>query len=198
MTRILNRRGLVLGLVLALAASGVASFAAITDTLIHTAQVRVATVDLVAVDGGTDKQTLTSSVILLGGATLEQYNKPIEIKNNSNLQVRYSMASTIANEVGSLSTKVDAGVFLVSSLANCPASGDPIGYTVIVATGGTVNLTDAKFGSAVTGQQTGDRLLAAGASEILCIQFLRQSTATVAVTDAADLVMTYSAEAVTS
>ena len=99
---------------------------------------------------------------------------PLTITSAGALDLRYAMtgASVDGPNPGTnlpLSGILQYNVYSVSSTANCPATG-PVAGTLL-STGNTLIGTAETplFGNKATGAQTGDRALAAGASEALCV-----------------------------
>ena len=85
----------------------------------------------------------------------------LTISNAGNATFRYAMSTVATNALGNQ---------LTVAIRAEDAGGGCAAFTgaVIVASGTTLN--GAAFGSAVQGQQAGDRTLAGGASEVLCFK----------------------------
>jgi spore coat-associated protein N len=93
----------------------------------------------------------------------DQVTAPLTVKNDGTLAMRYAMTSLATNEDnkalrGQLELSVKSGV------TDCSNAGFAASGTSVY--GGTLN--NALFGDPATGQQAGDRALAAGANEVLC------------------------------
>ncbi len=93
----------------------------------------------------------------------DQVTAPLTVKNDGTLAMRYAMTSVSTNEDnkglrGQLQLNVKSGV------TDCSNAGFAASGTSLYGSA----LNDALFGDPATGQQTGDRTLAAGANEVLC------------------------------
>lgn len=95
----------------------------------------------------------------------DQVTAPLDIANSGSLELRYSATSTTTENVlaAELDLTIKTGVTVCDD-ANWAATGTVI-YNGDLGSTATIAL----FGSAVQGAQAGDRVLAAGANEILCV-----------------------------
>ena len=162
------RRGLLVPLaVTALATSGLAALtsgAFFTDTDSVTGNsFTTGTVQLTA--------TPASAAVTMGSmAPGDVKVGTVSIANTGSLAERYSMVSTADNTDGkglaaALQTTVKVGV------TDCTPAGFGVSGTVVYGPGVFGSATGTKiFGDATQGAQPGDRTLAAGASENLCMQ----------------------------
>lgn len=160
-----EKRRLLLGLgVLGLSALGFSSIATgayFTDT---------ASVTGTAFTTGTVKIGATPATSALRMANLapgDVVTAPITVSNRGTLAQRYAVLSTTRENVLSaqLQLTVKSGVTTCTT-AGFRATGVSIyGPGVLGSTGGT-----KVIGSSASGAQRGDRTLAAGSSEVLCVQ----------------------------
>jgi spore coat-associated protein N len=139
----------LLGLSLASLGSGAFSLAIWTDSDTSTGTFTAGTIDL-AVSPST---LFTVSAIVPG----DSGSASLTVQNNGTAQLRYAMTSSSTNADGKalrdqLQLTIKAGA--------CPGSG--------TALYGAAALSGAAFGDVTQGAQTGDRTLAAAASEQLC------------------------------
>lgn len=111
----------------------------------------------------------TAAVTLANMAPGDTVTAPLTVANNGTLQYRYSLLSTATSSTPELAAQLDLTV--KTGVTTCTTAG--FGGT------GTVQYGPADLGSvagvkvlsdAAPGAQTGDRVLAAGASEVLCVQ----------------------------
>ncbi|MFN8024163.1 MAG: TasA family protein [Acidimicrobiales bacterium] len=95
----------------------------------------------------------------------DQDTAPITVSNGGSLDLRYAVRSTTTENVlaAALVLTVKTGVVTCDD-ANWSASGTTLYSGSLGSVGGT-----AVFGSPATGGQAGDRTLAPGASEVLCV-----------------------------
>lgn len=116
------------------------------------------TVDLLATPA-------TAVVTAAAMAPGDQVTAPLDIANSGSLELRYSATTTTTeNTLASLlALTVKTGVTVCDD-ANWATDGTVI-YSGILGSTATSPL----FGSAVQGAQAGDRVLAAGANEALCV-----------------------------
>lgn len=116
------------------------------------------TIDLLA--------TPATAVVTAGAmAPGDQVTAPLDIANSGSLELRYSATSTTTEDTlaAQLDLTIKTGVTVCDD-ANWTTDGTII-YSGALGSTGTTTL----FGSAVQGSQAGDRVLAAGANEALCV-----------------------------
>lgn len=116
----------------------------------------------VAINTGSGAAVFTAANMAPGDVN---YGK-VPVANAGSLQMRYAMSSSSTNaDSKGLASTLTAKVVAISSAATCNQSaisgGTPI-YSGL--------LSSAAFGSIAAGAQAGDRTLAAGASEALCVE----------------------------
>ena len=106
----------------------------------------------------------TAVVTAAGMAPGDQVTAPLDVANTGTLELRYSMASTTTEDVlaSELVLTVKQGVTTCDD-ANWAADGTVLHAGVVGSTGGTLVIGDPTQGA-----QAGDRVLAAGANEVLC------------------------------
>lgn len=116
------------------------------------------TVDLLATPA-------TAVVTAAAMAPGDQVTAPLDIANSGSLELRYSATSTTTENplAAQLDLTIKTGVAVCDN-ANWTTGGTII-YSGVLGTTGTSVL----FGSNVQGNQAGDRVLAAGANEALCV-----------------------------
>lgn len=116
------------------------------------------TVDLLATPA-------TAVVTAAAMAPGDQVTAPLDIANSGSLELRYSATSTTTENTlaALLDLTVKTGVTVCDD-ANWTTDGTIV-YTGDLGSTATMAL----FGSAVQGTQAGDRVLAAGANEVLCV-----------------------------
>jgi predicted ribosomally synthesized peptide with SipW-like signal peptide len=116
------------------------------------------TVDLLATPA-------TAVVTAAAMAPGDQVTAPLDIANSGTLELRYSAvsATTLDPLAAQLVLTVKTGVTSCDD-ANWAATGIAI-YNGILGSTATIPL----FGSSAQGTQAGDRVLAAGASEVICV-----------------------------
>ena len=167
-----HRRLVVGAVVLAVTAAGVTGLttnAWFTDTDAVTANTfTVGNVNLLTAP-------LTSAITVGNMAPGDTVYGAITVSNPGNLGLRYSVKSVTGENL--LAGQLALVVKTVAAPANCNAAGWAAGVavpgsTIIGSTGGTV-----VFGDITPGNQAGDRLLAAAASEVLCAQAILATTA---------------------
>ena len=168
MTR--SRRLRVVVVAFALAAAGAHGLAALPTAATYTdsgssspASLRAGTV---ALSGGrtADWVTGTGTQGLYPG-TAGALVAPLTVTNTGSLGLRYSVLSTTSENAtaGQLFLDIKTGVTECTA-AGFDASGTAAGATTSLGTTAGVTV----LGDPTTGQQTGDRVLAAGAAETLC------------------------------
>jgi predicted ribosomally synthesized peptide with SipW-like signal peptide len=106
----------------------------------------------------------TAVVTAAAMAPGDQVTAPLTVRNSGTLEFRYSMDSTTTEDVlaGELVLTVKDGVSACDD-ANWSTDGTTLFSGVLGSTG-----TSLIIGSSAQGAQAGDRVLAAGASEVLC------------------------------
>lgn len=93
-----------------------------------------------------------------------EYGK-VPVANDGSMELRYAMSSSSTNaDAKGLATTLTAKVVAIASDATCDASAVSGGTAIYSGA-----LGSAAFGSTTAGQQAGDRVLAAGTSEALCV-----------------------------
>ncbi len=143
-----------------LSALGIASFALFTDSeTVGGNTFSSGSIDL-TVSPASALVTLTTPPMTPG----DQYTAPLTVGNAGTVELRYAMTSTTTEDVlaGELVMTIKSSVTTCDD-ANWAATGTAI-YTGVLGTVATSNI----FGSAATGQDTGDRAIAGGANEVLC------------------------------
>lgn len=162
-----ERGRLVLGLVaLGVSAVGVTSVvtgAYFTDqATVGSNTFTTGTVDLTA--------TPATAVVTLGSmAAGDVVTAPMTVNNAGTLAYRYSVLSTATPSTPDLAAQLDLTV--KSGVTTCTTAGFSTTGTVLYGPGDLGSTAGVKvLGDAATGQQTGDRSLAAGATEVLCVQ----------------------------
>ncbi|MGI9607700.1 MAG: TasA family protein [Acidimicrobiales bacterium] len=95
----------------------------------------------------------------------DQVTAPLDIANSGTLELRYSATSTTTEDTlaSELVLTIKSGVSVCDD-ANWTADG-AVEYAGVLGTTGT----SAIWGSPVQGTQAGDRVLAAGANEVFCV-----------------------------
>ncbi len=146
-------------LFLATATLSVTSLALFTDTESVTGNAfSTGTIDLVA----TPATAVVTMPLMAPG---DQVTAPLNIDNAGTLELRYSMTSTTTENVlaSELVLTIKSGVTTCDD-ANWTADGTTL-YNGILGSTATV----AAFGSSAPGADPGDRTLAAGTNEDLCV-----------------------------
>jgi hypothetical protein len=93
------------------------------------------------------------------------FNKVV-IDNDGSLELRYAMTSDSANTDGKgLRDQLQLTVVAIDAAATCDATAVSSGTAIYSG-----DLSGASFGDSAAGADTGDRTLAANASEALCMQ----------------------------
>lgn len=142
---------LLMSLSVATLGAGAVSLAAFTDSDASTGSWTAGTVDLAA----TPTTAFTASDILPGDAGAQT----ITVENNGTGDLRYAMTVSATDPDGDdLAGAIDVGV----AAGACPAAAPAF------ATG---TLDSIAFGSPAQGADPGDRALAAGTSEDLCVSW---------------------------
>jgi predicted ribosomally synthesized peptide with SipW-like signal peptide len=172
-----NKATKILASVAVLAFAGgiftIASLALFTDQeVVGNNAFDTGTLDLVASD---NDAFITMSAMVPG----DEVTMPLTMTNSGTIELRYSAISvtTEATLAGELELSVMEGV----SAANCTNAGwDTSGGTAIYDAGplGTTTPGLALFGDNTAGQDSGDRVLAAGANEVLCFHVTLPTSAT--------------------
>lgn len=165
-TRIDKRTALIAALLVGLLGTGLSSLALLTDQLDQNMTAAAATVDLQAsLDGTTyngvgqgGSYTLDFGAVFVGNST----NKAVTLKNGGSAELRYAGFVVAAGQTAN-AANYNLAVYSVANEASCPTTGTPTGTSIASGT-----FAATFFGQPTTGPDTGDRTLAAGASEILC------------------------------
>jgi spore coat-associated protein N len=176
-TTLERRRGTatkILGSVAVLAFAGalflIASLALFTDQATTTDNVfSTGTIDIAA-------SPATAAVTMPAMAPGDEVTAPMLLANNGTLELRYSALSTTTEDAlaAQLVLSIREGV----TPANCTdANWDASGTQIYSGVLGTIAGTPL-FGSNAQGSQPGDRVLAAGASEDLCVNVTLPLSAT--------------------
>ena len=117
--------------------------------------------------GTVDLLATPATAVVTSGAMApgDQVTAPLDIANSGSLEFRYSAISTTTEDTlaAQLDLTIKTGVTLCND-ANWATDGVVI-YNGDLGSTGTIAL----FGSPVQGAQAGDRVLAAGANEVLCV-----------------------------
>lgn len=161
------RRGIASGVIItSMAAASTALFtgAVFTDTeRVDNSEFTSGTVDITT----SPATTILANPNLAPGDTVTGI---VEITNSGSLEYRYSatnFASTSDDKA--LHTQLHLRVYEVRDASQCseagPAGGTPLGSKVGISTS-----EEPLFGDRTQGGQEGDRVLAAGASERLCVR----------------------------
>lgn len=137
----------------------VSSLALFTDTATVAGNTfATGTVDIAATPAA---QVLTMTAMSPG----DQVAAPLTVTNSGTLALRYAIVSTTTEDVlaGELVLTVRAGV------TDCSIAGWAAGGTTIYSGPLGSAATSAVVGSSAAGADTGDRTLAPGAGEVLCL-----------------------------
>lgn len=183
-TQIPRRRRIAgIALSLALIGSGLSSLAALNDTLVVTNNFAAATIDL----QGNAQQSVshTFDVAFTGTAYDERF--ALEVANEGTAELRYAAVAT-AVYTPSVSNGWQAFAFDIYAVADEAACSGTLSSPIA---SGALGATT--FGNPATGQQAGDRILAAGASEWLCLR-VRHASPTFSNGDTATQTITFSGE----
>ncbi|MBX7112110.1 MAG: M73 family metallopeptidase [Dehalococcoidia bacterium] len=157
----------VIGLVASMIAA--ATGAVFTDTATSTGnQFQTGTLNIkLADDNEGAADDVSASISFSNMAPGDSVVKPITVSNPGSLGLRYALTSSSTNADGKdLKGQIVLKVVQVAGTGSCSASafsGSPA-YLYNGALGA------AAFGDVTTGAQTGDRAVAASASEVLCLQ----------------------------
>lgn len=148
-----RRRGilvLLLGLTTLSLGAGMFSLAIFTDTAASTGTFASGTIDIAS----------SPAVLFTIGAMVpgDTNTQALTIANSGTAQLRYSLTTTATNTLG------DTLTLAIRTQGTSCAAFD--GTSVLAATA----LDGAAFGSPAQGPDTGDRTLAAAASEVLCFR----------------------------
>lgn len=154
----------MLGLVLTagLTTASLSSTALLSDEAANTSTVTTGKVDIAT----TPATALFAAPNMRPG---ERFISPIQVLNSGDAELRYSVLSTTAAGGDALASQMRLTVR--SGVTDCTTSGFTATGTVVYGPGvlGSAAGT-AIIGSVAQGQQAGDRVLATGASEMLCVQ----------------------------
>jgi spore coat-associated protein N len=158
----------LLGL-LALAAAAVVSFGVSTAIFTSTATVGTNTFDTGTVSISTSPTSAVWTAVT-AGAPGDRVTGSLTVTNNGTLSLRYSVTGSVTNATLAALMNLRIGL----------QAGGSCDFPYFNTDGTTTTLTDdtslfsgalntaALIGSSAQGQQTGDRTLAASASEVLC------------------------------
>lgn len=176
----------ILVLAMSTLGAGLGSLAVLNSTFTATDNFSVATISLQGSTDGTTFAATTShdfAPLFNGSPYADAY--ALTVKNSGSTQLRYSISGP---SVGGSSWSVVAyKVIPVASAAACTGSTSATGNISSDQVSGPVTV-----GSSTAGQQAGDRLLNANASEVLCLQ--ATSPTPTAVTGSFTKTLTFSAE----
>lgn len=117
--------------------------------------------------GTVDISTSPASALVTysGMAPGDQVTAPITVTNAGSLQLRYAVTSTTTENT--LAAQLD--LTIKSGVTTCTNAGFGTDGTVVYATGDLGSTTGVNvIGNPAQGADTGDRTLAASASEVLC------------------------------
>lgn len=162
---------------LALAAIATSGLAAVTSGALFTDTTSISaspfTTGTVKLSAAPVSSALSIGNMAPGGEKVS----PISVANAGSLAERYSVTATAENADGkNLSAALRATI--KTGVANCTEAGFNTDGTVIYGPGSVGTPAGlAVVGDPAQGQQAGDRVLAAGASETLCVRVLLPSTA---------------------
>ena len=148
-----KRRGVVallLGLSLTTLGAGATTLAVFTDSDSSSGSWSTASIDIES-----NPVTVFSATDIVPGYTETQ---PITVQNNGTSQFRYALSTAATNALGDQLT-----VEIRAQGTSCAAFDG----AVVLA---TTALDGAGFGSSAQGANAGDRVLAGGASEVLCFR----------------------------
>lgn len=123
-------------------------------------------VDLVA----TPATAVVTATAMVPG---DQQTAPLDVANSGTLELRYAVTSTTTEDVlaSELVLTIKSGVTTCDD-ANWTVDGAVLYTGILGASGGT-----AIIGDVAQGAQAGDRVLAAGANEVLCVNVTLPLTA---------------------
>jgi hypothetical protein len=127
------------------------------------------------VTGSVDLTVTPGSAILSMGAMMpgDSITAPVTVTNTGGSAMRYTIKSTTSESIlaGQLNITVKAGV------ATCDGTGFSGSGLVLYGPAALGSTTGTKLvGDPAQGAQAGDRPLAAGANEVLCLQILLPSS----------------------
>ena len=171
-------------LLVAVAMVAVTSLAVFTDTETVTGNTfTTGTVDIAATPA-------TAVVTMPAMAPGDQVTAPLTVDNLGTLDLRYAMTSTTDEDVlaAELAMTIKSGVTTCDD-ANWAADGTTIFSGILGSTG-----TTAVLGSNAQGADPGDRVLAPGASEVLCFNVTLPLAATAGQGTSSTATFTFDAE----
>lgn len=164
-----RRLAVLLALVLGLAGTGIASWAVLTDTLLVTNNYSVQSIDL----KGNGQQSLSIDYIFEGPSDARTGGL-LAISNAGSVQLRYAVRASAG---GPLNSQAITEFWALSSPGTAAADCDlildgvfPGTATKIQSFTNQLSLATAGFGNPTTGQDPGDRLIAAGGTDNLCVE----------------------------
>ena len=153
-----------------LAVSSIGLSSALTGAL-FTDQATVASNTFVTGTVDISTTPATAAVAMAGMAPGDQVVAPLQVNNLGSLQLRYSLRS--ASDAADANTLAAALQMTVKTgVAACTTAGFDTGGAIVYGPGvlGATPVATAVFGSPTQGPQAGDRLLAGGTSEVLCVR----------------------------
>lgn len=188
--RRLDRRVAFVVLCLATAGTGISSLALVTDTLIVTNTHTTLTIDLQA----NGQQSVNASFNWT--APGQEAAQALTISNAGNAQLRYALRSTGTGTGSFANDSVNAFLLRLDDPGiQCTiALGTAQQGTTLLSNPNTNDFLNIQFGDPTTGQQPGDRVLDANASERLCLRMTHDATSP---SGSAEHRMTFSAESTT-
>ena len=185
----IRRKALAGLMVLTLATSAIFSLAALTDLFEIDGNFSTASIDLT----GNGEQSLTVDWApgFTGTPYAEVYS--VELTNEGTVELRYAIDTTAVYTpaTGNGWQAVAFTIHSVPNAASCTVAGTNAGNALAPAGGGVNNY---EVGDAAPGQQAGDRLLASGASEVLCLKVM-SANPTFGASDSATNTILFNAEA---
>ncbi len=111
----------------------------------------------------------TAVVTLSAMAPGDTVTAPLTVSNAGTLAYRYALLSTVTASTPDLAAQLDLTV--KTGVTTCTTAGFSATGTALYGPNDLGSTAGTKiFGDAAQGAQTGDRTLAAGGSEILCVQ----------------------------
>ncbi len=123
--------------------------------------------------GSVDISTSPTSALVTLGAMVpgDKVTAPLTVSNDGTLQLRYAMATSIS---GSTALSNGLELQIKSGVTACTNAGFDANGSNVYATG---TLTAGAIGNPAQGNQSGDRVLDTGQSDVLCFQVRLPSAA---------------------
>jgi predicted ribosomally synthesized peptide with SipW-like signal peptide len=115
---------------------------------------------------------ITATIKLSNMAPGDEFTVPVTVTNAGSLPLRYAVTSVATNtDDKALMGQLDLAIKYAATSENCDEAGFPLYGTPIRADGDLGSLTPGTnvIGDPAQGDDTGDRTLAASASEVLCL-----------------------------